>query len=272
MPDAEGAKTTEEDEEAEADGPHHGLLLAGEPDLEEDWVAEEREERADVGEGVEAVGGDAGVGDAEPLLHERSGGGEDEVRQADRDGEEEEDLPRGIAGDVGFPAVVGGDRQEREGEEQEAEVEGGLTAGLQERRGKVGVGVAAEEQGLEKQEAGGPDAGAPAEPRENVFADEGLDLEEEESTGENAEGEGEHEGGGWGGSARARDFVTEAGATERDTKRRKSARRAGRAVGSGKMRARSWAGWGAAFEPGRAIDRRRIARPAGRRAARRRAR
>ena len=52
------------------------------------------------------------------------------------------------------------------------------------------VGVAAKEHRLEKEEACRPNAGAPAEPREDIFADERLDLEEEESTGENAKGEG----------------------------------------------------------------------------------
>ena len=59
----------------------------------------------------------------------------------------------------------------------------------------------------------------------------------------------------------ARDFVTEARATERDPKRGNSARRAGRAVGSGKMRARSWRR-GRGVRAGGGIDPRRIARSA----------
>ena len=52
------------------------------------------------------------------------------------------------------------------------------------------VGVTAEKQDLEKEHTRRPDTGAAAEPGENVFADERLDLEEKESSEENGEGVG----------------------------------------------------------------------------------
>ena len=103
-------------------------------------------------------------------------------------------MPRRIAGDVGFPGFVWSDGEQREGQQEEAEVEHCLRAGLQQRRGEMRIRVATEQQRLEEEEARRPHARTPAEPREDVFTDERLDLEEEESTGENAEGEGEHEG------------------------------------------------------------------------------
>ena len=177
------------------------MFLARVADLEENWVAQECEEGTDVGEGVEPVGRDTGIGDAEPLLHQRTGGGEDEVREPDRNGEEQENVPRRIAGDVGFPGFVWSDGEQREGQQEEAEVEHCLRAGLQQRRGEMRIRVATQQHRLKEEKARRPDAGTPAEPREDVFADERLDLEKEESTGENAKGEGEHEGRKRGGVA-----------------------------------------------------------------------
>jgi hypothetical protein len=55
----------------------------------------------------------------------------------------------------------------------------------------VGVGVAQKQQELEKQHAGGPDAGAAAEPGKDEFADHRLHLEEQKGAhqGEQAQNE-----------------------------------------------------------------------------------
>lgn len=57
------------------------------------------------------------------------------------------------------------------------------------------VEVAAEEQELKDEEIGGPDSGGAAEPREDVFADDELDLKEEKGAEEDGDGE-EPDGGG----------------------------------------------------------------------------
>ena len=62
------------------------------------------------------------------------------------------------------------------------------------------VGVAGQQHALEKQQTGGPHAGRAAEPRQDVFADEWLDLEQEERPSENGEAVGCHLAGdlrGW---------------------------------------------------------------------------
>jgi hypothetical protein len=55
---------------------------------------------------------------------------------------------------------------------------------------QVRVGITGEEKDLEEKHAGRPDTGASAEPRENVFGDQRLDLEQEESAEENGESVG----------------------------------------------------------------------------------
>jgi len=61
-------------------------------------------------------------------------------------------------------------------------------------RKDVSIGVTAEEEDLEEKHAGGPDAGTATEPGEDVFADKGLDLEEEKSAEEDGEGVGGQRG------------------------------------------------------------------------------
>ena len=59
-------------------------------------------------------------------------------------------------------------------------------------RQKVRVSITTKKANLKKQHASSPDPGTPPEPRQDVFADERLDLEEQESSGENGQGEGGH--------------------------------------------------------------------------------
>jgi hypothetical protein len=48
----------------------------------------------------------------------------------------------------------------------------------------VGIGITEQQSHLEEQHAGGPDGGRTAEPRENLFGDEGLNLEQKEGADE----------------------------------------------------------------------------------------
>src|SRR2546427_199610 len=55
----------------------------------------------------------------------------------------------------------------------------------------MSVGVTGEKQDLEEKHAGGPDARAAAEPGQDVFADERLNLEKEEGAEKDGEGVGD---------------------------------------------------------------------------------
>src|SRR4051812_41733563 len=52
----------------------------------------------------------------------------------------------------------------------------------------MGVGIAAEQERLEKQQARRPDAGSAAKPRQQVFTHQRLDEEEQECAAENGQG------------------------------------------------------------------------------------
>jgi hypothetical protein len=125
-------------------------------------------------------------------LHERGAGGEDEVGQAQTGDEEEENVPgRGGAGD-GCPRFTRGDGEKAECEGEEEEVKKQLAAGREPSVDGMGVGVAAEEEDLEEEHAGGPYFGAAAVPREDESGDEGFDEEEEERAGEYGQPEEKH--------------------------------------------------------------------------------
>ena len=65
-----------------------------------------------------------------------------------------------------------------------------LSFGMKFAGDQMGVGITGEEQHLEEKHADGPDTGTSAEPGENVFTDERLDLEKEESAEENGKSVG----------------------------------------------------------------------------------
>ena len=153
--------------------------------LEEEGVAYQGKQRAEVRERIKPVGRDAGSGAAEPLLDQRAGGGEDEIGQAEADGQQREDLQGRIAAAVRFPGIIRRDGQQGQGGGQQHQVHDGLRARLEPARGEVRVGVAAQQQHLEEQHAGRPDARPAAEPGQDVLADERLHLEEQECPGEN---------------------------------------------------------------------------------------
>ena len=68
--------------------------------LEQKRVAQQREQRAEIGQGVQAIGRAAPEGAGPPRLHQRAGGREDEVRQPESGGQQ-----RGRVQDGHEPAI-----------------------------------------------------------------------------------------------------------------------------------------------------------------------
>ena len=180
QPDGASAQRGQQSIGDEPGGPHERLRLAGQVRFDGERVGEEREQRADVGQGVEAVGRDAWVAAAEPGLEQRAGGRQHEVGQADA-GEEQ---PKDVAGRLrvadGFPVFAGRDGQETDREDEQGEVQEHLLARTEPSDAAVGVGVAREEHHLEEQHARRPHGRSAAEPRQDEARDERLDEEEQE--------------------------------------------------------------------------------------------
>ena len=179
--------------------------------LEEEGVADQGEQRADIRERVKAVRRPARLGAAEPLLDQRTGRGQDEIWQPEAGGQQREDLHGRVAAAVRFPGVAGRDRQQCQGTRQQDEVDDGLRARLEPARGEVRVGIAAQQQHLKKQHARRPDPGPAAKPRQDVFPNERLHLEQEECSGENRQRIGGHSGKG---DTRCREIKSESSGVE----------------------------------------------------------
>ena len=109
LPDFQATPGRESGVDREAPGPAFGLRLAAQLRFEEEGVGQQGEQRADVGEGVETVRGDARVGFAEPCLQERAGGGEDEVGQAKAGQQEQQDVAGRVRPVGWLPLVAGRD-------------------------------------------------------------------------------------------------------------------------------------------------------------------
>ena len=81
------ATRNQRDEQQKASAPQAGLHPQRKGRLEKNWVGHQREEAADIGEGIKKIGVLAIVMSSadEPRLQKRIIGGECEKRQSDRD-------------------------------------------------------------------------------------------------------------------------------------------------------------------------------------------
>ena len=191
-PDPRAAPDREQHESDQSPRPCGRLLLAGEVGFDQERVSQQRQERPDVRERVEAVGRDAGMRSAEPSLQERTRRGEHQVGQAEAAEQEAEDVGRRrfLAG--GLPGFGRGDGQQAERQQEQSEVDRDLCLGTEPADAEMRVRVAAEQQDLEEQHARRPDRGTAAEPRQDEARDEGLDEEEQERPPEDGQAVGEH--------------------------------------------------------------------------------
>ena len=203
VPRARGT-TGGEDQEAHTPGP--ALRRAGQGGLDEEGVAQQREQRAGVGQGVEPVGRDTWPRAAEPALHQGRGGGQHEEGEPERDGQHRQQ-PAGeqCFASRGAPLGPGRHRrahqqrahhEHRHREREQSQVEPHLAARGEARGARVCVGVARQERALEEEHARRPHRGRAAEPGQRVPAHQRLDTEEQEGAGEEGEGVAGHEGGG----------------------------------------------------------------------------
>ena len=152
--------------------------------LDENWIGEERKQRADVGDGVQRIGRAIGVASREPGLDQGPRRRQHEEGQRDVDEEDREDRDAGFGERIRLPSISRkhGKGKARPGDDErvEDELHGGTGIADQE----MGVGIAQEESGLIEGETESPDAGSAPEPREDTLADQGLNQEEQERRGE----------------------------------------------------------------------------------------
>lgn len=115
-----------------------------------------------------------------PGLNERSGGGKEQIGQADGGGEKGEHAEGRRGECTSFPGGVGGDGQGKQTEGQQEAVNESLAAGGKFVLQPVGVRIARQKRGLKEDHAGAPNRGSATEPGEDHLANDGLNLEEQE--------------------------------------------------------------------------------------------
>ena len=185
-----GGGRAQHDEHGVGRRPRVGLHGKRQKRFDRDGVRQQREQRREVRQRKQAVRHCMPEALPEPRLYQRTGCGQQEVRQADGRAKEAQYQQRrpGVALAPRLPARVGDDRQQQQARREQRHVQRGLAPPGEKARRPVGVGVAAEQRRLEKHEAGRPHRGCPAEPRQDLLGDDGLHQEEQKSAEENRRG------------------------------------------------------------------------------------
>jgi hypothetical protein len=178
------------------DRPGAGLRREPEPRLDEERVGEQRDEAAGVAGRIQRVrfggrGPPVARRSGVPALEQRRAGGQHRERQSDA-GDEEREHPGGRRDPVGQAACGDGHREGERRDREQPEVGRALPGDAAHAAEQVGVEVAAQEERLERHEAGVPDGRGAAEQGEQLSADERLDREEERRVRGRGAGEEPH--------------------------------------------------------------------------------
>ena len=191
-PDGDDRAEDDQDGEQEiAEGPQPCLreppgISELEARLDQRGVAQQREHAPEIARGVEEVGVAGGpvTRVREPVLQERRGRAHHEEGQAHREREQDEHAQHGVGLAPGQAARVDAEGQDGERDGEQRQVQDRLPADAEPRRGGVGIGVAAEERGLEEHHARAPDGGRAAEERQDHLAHHRLHHEQERGADE----------------------------------------------------------------------------------------
>ena len=174
------ARAAQRGKAPEPDGPAPRLGGARKQRFNRERITDEREQRRDIRQRVEAIRRLVRMRETKPTLQQRSGCGEQQVGQPERGGEEQENAQRRLVAGGGLPSGSGDDGEPDQREREQRDVCERLRARLQSRGREMRVGVTAEQEGLEKEQTSRPHARPAAEPRQDVFADERLDEKKQE--------------------------------------------------------------------------------------------
>ena len=189
-----------EQQQAEGEGPAHGLAADPGQGLHQQRIGNQRGKAAKVGGGVEEVGirRMLVVGAGKPALEERAIGGDGEEGQADghREGRDQPQRGEALRWRVAEQRQDGdrhGQERQRHDREMDGERVGGFEAGEE-----MGIGIAGEQRRLEEHHRHRPDGRCAAEPRQDHLGEHRLDGEEEQGGEENGRGEDRQQESGGG--------------------------------------------------------------------------
>ena len=217
-------------EKNEADRPNPRQQPSRQKPFKNRRKGDKGQQRPDIRKGVKPIGRTALMRSAEPALQQRSCGGQDKKRGSHRRRQHQHDSRDRLLRPRGFQHLTRDNRQRRAGRAKSTKVQHSLAPRAQPACRQMRVGVAPEEQHLEKQHAGGPHAGHAAEPRENEFPDQRLHLKQQKGAQKNGQridqehsartvrgGDGASFHGGGGGGGRCQRLIDWAHGCHRDS-------------------------------------------------------
>ena len=174
--------------------PHPALRGAGGERFDRERKRQQADQRAEVAEREQPVHGLLGEARRDPLLQQRAGGRQQEVRQADGGGQQNDDAQRRVFLAGRLEQRIGNDRQERQAHHQQRDVQRALGARRPPRQ-PVRVRIAGQQRDLEEHHAGGPHRRGPAEPRQDLLGDDRLHQEQQEGGQQDRRGKKRHRSG-----------------------------------------------------------------------------
>ena len=190
MPPPDCPRRAQQAEDDKTRRPQGDLTRQRESGFDQERVAEQRQQRADIAERVETVRGLVGIDPAVPGLQERTGGRQQEIRHTDVACAQQQNVPgRLFERRGGLPRIRRGNGKQNRRPGQKGNVQCGLCARGQVAVAEVGIGISTHEKDLEEEQRRRPHRRRAAVPRQDVLADQRLNLEQQESRDEDDQAE-----------------------------------------------------------------------------------
>ncbi len=176
----QGDDAAQHDVGPEGQRPNQPLPLRGQRGLDQERIADQSEQGAEIRQRVQTVGRAIAVDPRKPRLHQWRSGRQQKVRQADVPRQQQQDPPDGVFPVRRPPGFDRGDRQQQQRQSGQRQMHEILPRHPLHVNQAMGVGISRQQNRLKKQQTGRPHGGAAAKPRQNHLAEQGLDLKQQE--------------------------------------------------------------------------------------------
>ena len=166
------------------DRPHPGLRAVRQIGFDQNRVCQKPRHRPRVGEREQPVRHRAAVRSRIPRLQQRTGGREQKIGQPDGRGQQPQNSQQRIARSLRLPPYGRQNWQRQQAQGEKRGVDDSLAAARLIAQ-PVRICIAAQQRHLKEEHATGPHCRRSAEPGQNQFCDQGLDLKKQECAKQN---------------------------------------------------------------------------------------
>ncbi len=183
-PQVQSRRAAKNRESPKTPRPNAGLPVHVETAFEENRVTQECQKRTEIRQGIQPIRRLARKRLRKPSLQQRTGGRQHEVRQPDTHGQQQQNSADRIDTFMGLPAFIGHHAQQHQRHQNDCKMYQRLAFWTKPVLREMSVRITGEQHRLKEQHARGPHGGTAAEPRQNIFAHQGLHLEQQKSADE----------------------------------------------------------------------------------------